>query len=391
MELTDERVIFGRVSDLDQVEAPSPLGSIILEEEQRFFQYHPVIVSNDVDANYEMPAIWDHVRYRHSTVIRHIRDCLVFGSNFVVDSEQNTFCDELSFRRGAFEFYNVFIRGLAPGNLPECIFSDGGLSLRWSSDPMQKAICIDEPVYLLTPIEHDNWGRWICQVLPRLEYVKRLDPDYKILIRCSASWQRQFLQFCEIDLSRVIEQDPTKIYKIKTLKSFQHNAVDFTVSLKEMDLYKKISSRFRKKDGSYENIFLSRRHIALRNGQYRVLENEDKLIERLEKLNFRCFEPELHSFEEQISCLSSARNIVGLGGSAIFNAVFCPDDARYITVESQPTFIATHTGFLASLSLWHGVIFGRPIDLAQCGVNAHANWTVDIERALQAISQAMRG
>ena len=121
-----------------------------------------------------------------------------------------------------------------------------------------------------------------------------------------------------------------------------------------------------------------------------MLENEDKLIEELVKLNFVSFEPELHSLEEQIACFANARNLVGLGGSAIYNAVFCQDDARYITIESQPTFISGHTGLLASLSLWHGVVFGRPIDLTQCGVNAHASWTIDIDRAMSAISQGLR-
>jgi capsular polysaccharide biosynthesis protein len=379
---------FGRISDLDRFERPSESGSILLEDERRFFQYRPVVVSNDPVARHQTPEIWNHVRYRHSTLIQEIGDCFVFGSNFVVDQGGNIFCDEMRFRRGAFEFYRGFIRGLSP-DLPECVFSEGGLFLDWRRDALRNAIAIESPVYLLTPIEQDNWGRWLCQVLPRLEHIKQFDPDYRILIRCGAPWQRRFLQFCGVDPARIIEHDPGKIYRIRQLKMFRHSAVDFTASIKEMDIYARIAARFRKTGQSAKNIFLSRRNASLRNKNYRVLQNEDKFIEALKQLDFVSIDPEMHSIEEQISWLATAQNIVGLGGSAIFNAVFCRDDAHYITVESQPTFIATHTGLLASLSLWHGVVFGRPVDLDQCGVNAHANWTLDIDRAMSAIAQGL--
>ena len=249
MPLSEEGVIFGRIRALDLPELPAEFGATTLEAERRFFHYRPLIVSNDPDANHRMPSIWDHVRHRQNTMVEEFSNCFVFGSNFVVDAEQNVYFDSLNFRRGGFEFYNRVIRGASPAPMPECVFADGGLTIHWPKDVMQAAVSIDDPVYLLTPIEPDNWGRWIRQVLPRLHYVKQLDPNYRILLRCAASWQTRFLQFCDIDPSRIIEHDPFKLYKIRSLKMFRHSSVDLTVSCNDMDFYQSIARKYRKIGG----------------------------------------------------------------------------------------------------------------------------------------------
>ncbi len=390
MSSNEERVIFGRIPDLDRHELQAEFGATTLESERRFFHYRPQIVSNDPDANHSTPAVWEHVRFRQNMLIQEFSNCFVFGSNFIVDAEQNVFFDSLKFRRSGFEFYSRALRGASPASMPECLFADGGMNVSWPKDAMREAIDIDEPVYLLTPIEPDNWGRWIRLVLPRLEYVKRLDPARKILLKCPSKWQKEFLAFCNIDPANVIDHDPTRIYHIRNLKMFRHNSVDLTVSFNDFERYGNIAERFRNRPDLPKNIYLGRKNLSSINPRYRVLENEEKFMAELKKLNFVCFEPELYTIEAKIAWFANAKNFVGLGGSSIYNSVFCRDDARYITVESQPTFLPTHTGLLASLALWHGVVFGRPVDLAQCGANAHANWTIDVDRAMGVISQGLR-
>ena len=88
-------------------------------------------------------------------------------------------------------------------------------------------------------------------------------------------------------------------------------------------------------------MFISRRTISAKHN-YRVLQNESALIDRLQALGFDVIEPETLSFDEQILAFANASIVVTLGGAALYNAVFCEEGARFVTIESSETFLTPH-------------------------------------------------
>jgi capsular polysaccharide biosynthesis protein len=114
-----------------------------------------------------------------------------------------------------------------------------------------------------------------------------------------------------------------------------------------------------------------------------VLQNEAELAAMFESVGFETVEPESLSFEEQITWFSGAEQVVFLGGSGIYNTVFCAPGTRVVTIESSDKFVGLHLNLLASLGFRYGVVFGKedPTDTSE----AHRRWTVDVPRVHDAI------
>ena len=113
------------------------------------------------------------------------------------------------------------------------------------------------------------------------------------------------------------------------------------------------------------------------------LQNEAALAEALEAIGFVTVEPELLTIKQQLALFSKAEVVVSPGGSGIFNAAFCPPEARIVTIESSTKYVGTHAAMLASLGLRHGIIFGCE-DLTDPNAY-HKRWTLDIKPAIQII------
>ncbi|HUW80311.1 MAG TPA: glycosyltransferase family 61 protein, partial [Acidocella sp.] len=143
------------------------------------------------------------------------------------------------------------------------------------------------------------------------------------------------------------------------------------------------------KTEKYRKIFVSRLSRSKANPNYRVLQNEQELAAMLGGLGFVTIEPETLPFEVQISIFAAAEQVVFLGGSGVFNAVFCAPDTSVVTIESSNTYIAAHTELLASLDLRYGIIFGRedPEDNSE----GHKRWTLDIPRAREELTRFFAG
>jgi capsular polysaccharide biosynthesis protein len=124
-------------------------------------------------------------------------------------------------------------------------------------------------------------------------------------------------------------------------------------------------------------LFVSRLSRSKANPNYRVLQNEAELAAILETLGFATIEPETLPFARQIALFGAAEQVVFVGGSGVYNAVFCAPGTSVVTIESSDTYILGHTELLSSLGLRYGVIFGRedPEDLS----TSHRRWSVDVE------------
>lgn len=104
----------------------------------------------------------------------------------------------------------------------------------------------------------------------------------------------------------------------------------------------------------YHNLKLLRNHIFLifkikperkkniyikRNSQLRKIININDLNDLIQKYNFEIFEPEKHSFQEQIKYYSQINSLVLQGGSSIANIMFIPEGSTVYYILSDSIFI----------------------------------------------------
>jgi capsular polysaccharide biosynthesis protein len=240
-------------------------------------------------------------------------------------------------------------------------------------------------VFLATPIEADNWGRWMVSGIPALHHWRQHAQDKVLFCRCNAAWQKEIMRFLDIDPEAVMAHDVTRPYFCHSLQTLQYSQADFAVSDNEKALFQELADRcMRTGDGpTPERVFLARLSISQKHPHYRVLQNEAELAEGLAARGYAVVEPEQLSVPDKIRLLAGARSIVATGGAGLFSAVFCRPGATVVTLESSGHFVIDHTRMLASLRHRVGVIFGRqdPADPQP----VHKRWTIDVPKALAAI------
>ncbi|HWE98396.1 MAG TPA: glycosyltransferase 61 family protein [Caulobacteraceae bacterium] len=369
-----------------------PESGQMIEGEEDFFHYDPVFVAFAGGAVYPPSPSWNQLRQRHATTFTTLYGAVVFGPNFVGDRDGRCYCDSHLFRRGHFDFFNSSFRAVYPGPHPDAHVdeADDAAIVTWSEAALEQIIDIDEPVTLLTPIEPDNWARWVVQVAPKIALARRLNPGQKLFVRAEKPWQLAFLEKMGVGPGEIINHDPRRSYRFRRLSFFQHSASDLTVSRAERRVLRQFAGECRRAGRPHypDRIFLSRLTTSLKTPHYRRLENETELLAAMVDLGFSVIEPELLPLDEQVRHLDAAGLVVALGGAGLFNAAFCRDEARVVTIESQPTFITSHTGFLASMNLWHGVIYGAPM-AARAG-DPHAPWTIDVDKVVEALRANFR-
>ena len=187
---------------------------------------------------------------------------------------------------------------------------------------------------------------------------------------------------------RLIEQAPWHTYHCAEIALHQYSMVDLVPDEAARAIFRNIVGRCgaRSQAPTPAKIFISRRTITRQTGgQHRALQNEDHLIETLARLGFVVVEPELMPFEEQVRIFSNARFIIGLGGAAMFNAVFAAPGTNVISIESTAVFARNHARMFASLDLNYGFIFGEQNPSG--GNYPHNPWTINVPGVVQAISR----
>ncbi len=255
---------------------------------------------------------------------------------------------------------------------------------------------LSAPLFLATPLEPTNWGRWISTVIPKITQFRQYGCGRKLLCIAALPWQRRLLRRLGVQDHEVVEHDVGYTYRCRNLATVEYNVTNMTVSTMERDIFSRLREQCMKNVGDSASsprrggdIFISRLTTSRRNPDYRVLQNEVELIDALKGLNFDVVEPETLSFEEQVAVFGGARSIVCLGGAAIYNAVFCREDARVVSLESSDAFLNPHTNLLSSLGLRYGVIVGIQDATDQRPV--HRRWTVDVARIIETVERFTSG
>jgi hypothetical protein len=107
---------------------------------------------------------------------------------------------------------------------------------------------------------------------------------------------------------------------------YQYSHIELVPTPKEREIFSRLRHQLAPDANTRagRKLFLSRRSITRQSaGKYRALQNEDEVVAAAEALGFEICEPELLSIPDQIKLFSEAEIVVGLGGAALFNVMFC--------------------------------------------------------------------
>ena len=326
----------------------------------------------------------------HGSYLVSRSDVLLFGSNHLVSQSGLWSCESRTFKPGFMEFVTgAWFSHFFPGVKPRIEFEGDEIVIDCNTLGQYDVDSITEPVFLATPLEPDNWGRWIATTLPKCAQFKVFGNGRKFFCRTAHPWQRDLLQLLGIEESQALEHDPGKTYFCRDAITVEHSVTDMMVSEAEKQVYADLADACRRDsaDTFGERIFVSRLAASAKYPHYRVLQNESDLIAALGELGFKTVQPEQLSVKEQIGMFARAKCVVALGGAALFSVRFCAPGTTVVDIESSDYFIREHSMMLSSMRHRFGVIFGQQ-DPADPTV-AHKRWTIDVQRACAAIREIL--
>ncbi|WP_068187816.1 glycosyltransferase 61 family protein [Mycobacterium sp. UM_CSW] len=338
----------------------------------------------------EIPDCFSTRAEIHGSYLVSRPDVILFGPNHLVSQSGHWSCETRTFKRQFMEFVTAAgFSHIHPGVKPHIEFEGDEIVLDCTTLSQDNVHSIIEPVFLATPLEPDNWGRWLATVLPKCVQFKKFGNGRKFFCWAAHPWQRDLLQLMGIDAAHVLEHDPGKTYFCRDIQTVEYSVADLSVSDAEKEVYADLADARRRDSADIfgERIFVSRLSISAKYPHYRVLQNECELIAALGKLGFKTVQPEQLPLKEQIGIFARAKCVVALGGAALFSVRFCPPGTTVVTIESSDHFVRGHAMMLSSTGHRFGIIFGQQ-DLAD-PAPIHKRWTIDVERACAAIREIL--
>lgn len=324
------------------------------------------------------------VQHIHGSYLVHRPDVLLFGPNNLVATDGTWTCEARDEKRQFIWYlHEEFYDRMYPG--PKPVIDYKGPWLRLHTNGMAEAdiVRIDTPVFLATALEPPIWGRWIVTVLAKAFDFHRNGAGRKFFCYAALDWQKAFLRLLGIGEDRLLQHDPGRTHICRDVMTVEYSLTNMTINARERaDLYELVA-RFRAPSRYSRKLFVSRLSRSRINPHYRVLQNELQLAGMLAELGFDLIEPEYLSFAEQIAAFGAAEQVICIGGSGLFNAVFCAPGTSIVSIESSANYIGHHAELLASLDLRYGVIFGE--EDQNDPSPWHRRWTLNIPQTRAAL------
>jgi hypothetical protein len=272
--------------------------------------------------------------------------------------------------------------------IPRVTKHDAGFSVTFDDALERRAQVIDDSVFLGSPIEPANWGLWLLYGLETASAFVAAGQKGKYLCHASADWQRKLLQFMGVSADRLVQQEGWRTYRCADIALHQYSAINLVPTPTTRVIAETVRSRCRKIStiAKKEKIFVSRRSVTQRVGmRYRGLVNEAELCDAMEAKGFTVIEPELLDFADQVSIFESAKVVAGLGGAGLFNVLFCNENSKVITIESNEAFVHNHAALFGALRLDYGVIFGKHDSTFER--YPHNPWSIDVHSTIDRLSK----
>lgn len=257
-----------------------------------------------------------------------------------------------------------------------------GDGYKFDSDK-QPHVHIHGPAAVLTAMEHDNYGAFLLRALPKIIAIRELGIRDVSLIAPLNMWQRGVFAAIGADMARLVEFDRNTTYGSDTLIMPSMRTSEFFIDDSTRVFFSEIAERtaFKASKGKpHEKLYVSRISQGRARPDYRLFQNEEALIERLSAIGFHIFEPESHSFEEQIATFNAARIVVGPSGAGMFNTVFCRPGTTVVSMEPLRTWLTLHTNMFSSMGHNYALILGGS---DQTDPTVQKRWSTDVDAVVR--------
>lgn len=206
----------------------------------------------------------------------------------------------------------------------------------------------------------NNYYHYLVEFAARIFMLHKLNikPDYYIL-PTKTSFQKEFLNYFDIDISKVVGLSENTVIQAKRLlapaliNNWSANMVRNTIHYQKQYLPHWIGdvyNSFRPNRIGEKNIYISRK-LA----RYRKVINEESIIAYLLSKNFEVHYLENYSVEQQIHLFNQCSVLIAPHGAGLINMCFCAPGIRIL--ELFPRYYHDHSFILQALMLNHKYSF----------------------------------
>ena len=247
------------------------------------------------------------------------------------------------------------------------------------TDAARNPVMMPGEVVALTAMETGNYGAYLQRLIPKLVMLRQLGlMDRTILAPC-AVWQPKVLEAFGVDLARVVPHDRNRCYRAERLIFPAMRSSEFFVDdatrLLFADLAAEVLYRRGRARGP-ELVYVSRITQGRKRPDYRLFMNEQALADALQARGFHIYEPEAHSFEDQVHTFASARVVVGPSGAGMFNTMFCRPGTLVVSLEPMLNWLALHANMFASFGHYYAMVMGGT---DETDLSVQKRWRTDVD------------
>lgn len=243
---------------------------------------------------------------------------------------------------------------------------------------------------MFTPLLHKWYSHFIIQCLPRVQIVRDLGRDIKLLLPADLrAKQLEMLEILGFGPDRIVMMPPGAF--VQTDELFVPRAWRLAFSDYSAGVYNEISAHFdvRTKE-TPRRILISRES---RKTWRNMLNYEAVKTMLVADYGFEVISPETLTLEEEVATYANAEIVVGAEGAGMYGAVFSQAGAVYLTLCDED-YVMPILGTLAHVrNIDIGYVFGEAMradaDVRRRQPYGHADFVVDIDRVEKAVQAAI--
>ncbi len=196
----------------------------------------------------------------HGSYLVQRRDLILFGPNHLVNSLGWWACETRAFKKQFVDLvFSDTYNASFPGSKPTVKSVENNIIFNLDAVTPSLINVIDEPVFLGTPLEPDNWGRWLITAVPKVYQFQEFGRGRKFLCRVSLPWQRSLLRLLGISDRQIIDHDPGQTYFCRDVMTVDYSVTNMTVSAQERSIFLNMADRiYTPTMGVGPKIFISR-------------------------------------------------------------------------------------------------------------------------------------
>ncbi len=184
---------------------------------------------------------------------------------------------------------------------------------------------------------HNSWSNnyyhWLCEVLPRIDTLKELYPDFNLILPIELKrfgFVNDALQTLAIPCCW-IDQTVSNVFPMLGFLENEEMSPDVNPMI-QVKLVKKILNALSldQERKPFRKVYISRI-----NARYRKIRNEHELIPVLVERGYEIILPENLSYQQQIQLFSETKSLISIHGAGHTNCMFMQKGTRVMEIRNK--------------------------------------------------------